>query len=332
MKMQRGYSIAEMMVGLFAFSLVLSSIVFLMTRWQQTTSLTRLQSNLAQEAREAIRQIMADVREASYIYHWAEIDVTVASSDIPGHSAFDPYTITTGYTSTGGKPAIPAITTQTFNAGVDLKTIPSLVGQFGLGEASASLRLRGRAVERCSTLALVSLSDGGLARPKYVIYFAAPLPPGNDNRDEIHTIYRLQFQPRSNPLVNTQADTWYPMNLTFNAQPATRSLIIRANAGGTGTIRRVTGGQELVQGDWRIRKLFSTVNRAPVNDQDPSRQFVRGLFYIRQLHPWSAETPISPVIVEAAVIPAQRYGGRITSFPLFDRAYARNVAMPSASN
>ncbi|MNY80878.1 hypothetical protein D3C86_2221310 [compost metagenome] len=67
------------------------------------------------------------------------------------------------------------------------------------------------------------------------------------------------------------------------------------------------------------------------NSDDPSvPAYVRGLFTVRQLHPWSNETPISPLLVEATVIPSQRYGGRIASFALFDRAYARNVALPSA--
>ena len=60
-KAERGYTLAEMMVGLFAFSLILSSIVFLITRWQQTTSLTRIQRVLSTEAREAMRQIMEDL-------------------------------------------------------------------------------------------------------------------------------------------------------------------------------------------------------------------------------------------------------------------------------
>ncbi|GEM_PF-5379336 len=319
---ERGYSLAEMMIGLFAFSLILSSIIFLLTRWQQTTAITRVQRSLALDAREALRQISADVREASYIYHWAELDVKIHSNAIPGHSAADPYEVKTGVKASNGKWAIPAVTTRVF-AGANLKTVPSIMGQFGLGEPSLTGRLTGTATESWNTLALASISDGGLARPTYVIYFAYALPASDD---DVNNVYRFQFQPA----VNAPADTWYPMSETFAAQPASRSLIIKANANGTGTITRVTGGGGTVNGNWQLKKLFSTINHAPANAQDPRRQFANGLFYIRQLHPWSDETPISPFLVEAAVIPSERFGGRIASFPLFGRAYARNVAMPSA--
>lgn len=315
---QAGYSLAEMMIGLFAFSLILGSVVFLISRWQQTTAVTRMQRTLSMEAREAMRQIMDDVREASYIYHWTELDVVIASDEIPGYSAFDPYQVETGVVSTGGKPAIPAIAARGIATGtVDLDIVPSMVGQFGWGESDLPRRLSGTAVASCSTLALASLSDGGLERPKYVVYFAVP---ENGNPDRIYQVYRFQFQPS----VDAEADTWYPMNQTFTEQEATRSLTIRANPGGAGTIARVTGPGGTVNGTWQLRRMYASIDRAPNN------RYVSGLFYIQQLHPWSNETPISPLMVEAAVIPAKRYGNRIATFALFDRGYARNVAMPSA--
>lgn len=319
MRAQRGYSLAEMMIALFAFSLILSSIIFLLTRWQHTTSMTRIQRTLALEARDAMRQIMADVREASYIYHWAEIDVSIATDAIPGHSAFDPYEIVTGYRSTAGNPAIPAVTTFQFAADANLGLVSEKAGEFGLGEDDLPQRLEGRAEKAWSTLALASLAEGGMTRPKYVIYFAAPEP---DAPDDLHHVFRFQFKPND----DAEPDTWYPMDKTFAEQAATASLVITAEANGTGTIQKATGDRGLIQGRWQLQKLYSTVN----SDRPPSNRYVRGLFHIRQLHPWSDETPISPQLVEAVVIPAQRYGNRIASFVLFDRAYARNVAMPSA--
>lgn len=319
MRAERGYSLAEMMIALFAFSLILSSIIFLLTRWQQTTSMTRIQRTLAVEARDAMRQIMADVREASYIYHWAEIDVSIATDAIPGYSAFDPFEIETGYKSTAGKPAIPAVTTFQFAPGANLGLISNKGGEFGLGEDDLPQRLEGRAEKAWSTLALASLAEGGMARPKYVIYFAAPEPGAID---DLHHVYRFQFKPND----DAPPDTWYPMDKTFAEQVATASLIITAESDGGGELRKVMGDKGAVRGRWQLQKLYSTVN----SDKPPSRQYVRGLFHVRQLHPWSDETPISPQLVEAVVIPAQRYGNRIASFALFDRAYARNVAMPSA--
>jgi hypothetical protein len=215
---------------------------------------------------------------------------------------------------------MPAVTALDFAAGAK-PSVGNLSGAFGLGEDELVKRLEGQAEESNHTLALVSLSAGGLARPMYVVYFAAPVP---DSDDQVHNIYRFQFQPT----VDAPADTWYPMDRTFAAQPATGSLQITANPGNVGTITKVTAPLGNLAGTWKLQKLFSTVNG---NVDDPSvPSYVRGLFYVRQLHPWSDETPISPLLVEAAVVPSQRYGGRIASFALFDRAYVRNVALPSA--
>ncbi len=313
------------MVGLFAFSMILGSIIFLLTRWQETTSLTRIQRSLATDAREAIQLIMKDVREASYIYHWGNLDVTIATDEIPGSSAFDPYQVKTGYLQGGGSNPdgtwMPAVTVTDFAAGAKA-SVGNLVGAFGLGEDELDKRLDGNSEESNHTLALVSLSAGGMGRPTYIVYFAAPVP---DSDDQVHSIYRFQFQPTA----EEPADTWYPMDRTFAAQaPATRSLQITANPGGAGVITKVTGTMADVAGTWRLQKLFDTVNG---NSDDPSvPSYVRGLFTVRQLHPWSNETPISPLLVEATIVPSQRYGGRIASFALFDRAYARNVALPSA--
>ena len=301
---QRGYSLAEMLIGLFAFSMILGSIIFLITRWQQTTSMTRVQRSMATEARQAMQLIMKDIREASYIYHWAELNVSIASPEIPGASAFDPHVVTTGYTRNGVDETngrwIPAVTVNTFSAG-SLAAVGNRAGEFGLGEDDLNRRLDGRAAERGSTLALVSLSEGGLTRPTYIVYFAARDP---DSDDEVNNVYRFEFQPDG----DAPADTWYPMNSTFATQAptvaaATRSLSITANPGGGGVLEQVSGPMGDVPGTWQLRKLFSTVNRAPAGPNDPTRQFARGLFYIRQLHPWSNETPISPLLVEVTVVP-----------------------------
>lgn len=332
-RLERGYSLAEMMIGLFAFSMILGSIVFLITRWQHTTSLTRLQRSLAMEARQAMQLIMNDIREASYIYHWTELDVSIATPEIPGSSAFDPYNVVTGYTRNGVNEVngtwIPAVTSAAFAPGA-IAAVGNRAGEFGLGEDDLTARLDGKAEERGTTLALVSLSEGGLMRPTYIVYFAARDP---DSDDEVNYVYRFSFQPS----VDAPADTWHPMNATFAEQAATvtdatRSLTITANPGNVGVLRKVTGDMGDVPGTWQLRKLFKTINRAPNpnNPTDPRRQFARGMFYIRQLHPWSSETPISPQLVEVTLIPSQRYGNRIVNFALFDRAYARNVALPSS--
>lgn len=325
---QRGHSLAELLIGLFAFSMILTSITFMLNRWQQTTTVTRAQRELAVTANAALQQIMRDVREASYIYHWMELDVRIASPEIPRTNMGAPYQVLTGYGPGGADPngtRIPAISHRTQGAG--LGAIPTTEGGDGggLGEPDVNLRMRGDPGEANKTLALVSLSADGLARPRYIIYFAAAEPPSAANRDDTHHIFRFAFWPTA----DAPADNWYPMNKTFGAQAATGSLVIRANAGAgnPGTIARAGGGT--VNGTWRLSKLYTTVNRPPVDLRDPSREFADSLFFIRQLHPWSDETPISPLLVEATVVPAKRYGGKIYSFPINGRAYARNVAMPS---
>lgn len=309
---ERGYSLAEMLVGLFAFSLILSSIIFLITRWQQTTSVTRIQRSLANEARDAMRQITNDVQEASYIYHWTRVNLTVHSKDIPGYSEVNAFTL---------NQEIPAVTAKVFPPGVDLGVINSQKGGDGLGEADVQKRLDGAGTaEPLTTLALASLSEGGLTRPKYVVYFAVE---EDDSQDETMNIFRFQFIPNDDPAVDTRADTWHPMNKEFKDQKddlQRRYLKITAAPGGAGTIERAD--TSLIPGKWEIRQIFSTVNKKP--------KYADGLFRLVQFHPWSDSTPISPLVVETVVVPAKRYGGRIVSFPLFSRAYARNVAMPSA--
>ncbi|MNK50536.1 hypothetical protein D3C87_694140 [compost metagenome] len=308
---ERGYSLAEMMIGLFAFSLILSSIMFLITRWQQTTSVTRLQRTLANEARDAMRVITNDVQEASYIYHWTRLNITIRSNVIQGHSAAAPYLLDM---------VIPAVTSKVFAPGADLGGINSTKGSDGLGEVDLQKRLSGTSTEAWSTLALASLSEGGLTRPRYVVYFAVK---EEDSLDETMHVYRFQFVPNDDPLVDTRADTWHPMDKEFSDQKAElvkRYLTIDTAADGTGTIERAD--TTLVKGRWQVRRVFSTVNKEP--------KYADGLFRLVQFHPWSDSTPISPLVVEAVVVPAKRYGGRIVGFPLFGRAYARNVAMPSA--
>lgn len=324
---QRGHSLSELMIGLFAFTMILASIMLMLNRWQQTTSVTRTQRELAVTANAAMQQIMSDVREASYIYHWAELDVRITTAEIPRTSMGTPYQVVTGYGPGGPNPTgtrIPAISHRSQDSAV-LGAISSTAGGSGggLGEPDLARRLAGDPGEVCKTLALVSLSAEGLNRPRYVVYFAAEEPASASNRDDIHHVFRLIFWPT----VDAPADNWYPMNRTFAQQAATGSLIIRANAGNTGTIQRATGAT--AAGRWQLKKLFTTVNRPPADARDSSREFADSLFFIRQLHPWSDETPISPLLVEATVVPAVRYGGKIFSFPMHGRAFARNVAMPS---
>ncbi len=312
---ERGYSLSEMMVGVFAFSLILGSIVFLLTRWQQTTSVTRIQRSLSMQAQQALTHIMNDVQEASYIYHWTKLDVRIYTDAIPGYSVVRPYPLTQ---------EIPAVTSKVFAAAAETaikdSAVKSVAGIDGLGERNLDKRLKGAPDEAWSTLALASLTEGGLTRPTYVIFFAVE---EEDTPDELHHVYRFQFLPNDDPAIDTSADTWHVMNEEFPAQKDkldTRALTIVAGPDGTGTIQKAD--KSLVNGKWQIRKLFSTVNKEP--------KFANGLFRIVQHHPWSDLTPISPLLVEAVVVPSQRYGGRIVSFPLFGRAYARNVAMPSA--
>lgn len=308
---ERGYSLAEMMIGVLAFSMILGSIVFMITRWQQTTSITRTQRSLAVEARDAMRMIMKDVREASYIYHWTDLNLSIRSPAIPGAQ---PHHVKTGY---GDGRLIPAVAPAAFAAGA-AAAVGDPSGAFGLGEENLAARLSGTATASSHVLALASLAEGGLTRPTYIVYFTAP-EPGSD--DYVHHVYRFQFRPDA----DAPADTWHPMNETFTEQaPSTRSLTITANAGGNGVLKEVTGDENDVPGKWQLRRLFSTL------DLDPNWRYKRGLFFIRQLHPWADETPISPMLVEVTVVPAKRYGSRIVSFPLFGRGYARNVAMPSA--
>jgi len=303
-----------MMIGLFAFSLILGSILFLITRWQQTTSVTRIQRSLASEAREAMRLITNDVQEASYIYHWTAINLTVQTNVIPGHST---YTFTE---------VIPAVSAKVFPDTSVLGTINSTRGQEGLGEPDLLKRLNGTVTNESgkawSTLALASLSEGGLTRPKYVIYFAVE---ENESKDKVTNFFRFQFVPNDDPAEDSRADTWHPMDTEFGEQKDDlnkRFLKINAAANGEGTIER--SDADLVSGRWQIRRVFTTINEEP--------KYANGAFRLVQLHPWSDATPISPLVVEAVVVPAKRWGGRIVSFPLFGRAYARNVAMPSAKS
>ena len=309
---ERGYSLAEMMIGLFAFSLILGSILFLITRWQQTTSVTRIQRSLASEAREAMRLITNDVQEASYIYHWTAVSLTMEAGVIPGLGA---HTFTE---------VIPAVAAKVFPPGTELGTINSTRGQEGLGEPDLKKRLNGAVTKESgkawTTLALASLSEGGLTRPKYVIYFALE---EDESKDKVTNVYRFQFVPDDDPDEDTRADTWHPMGKEFGEQKDElnkRFLKINAAANGGGTI--VRSDADTVSGRWQIRRAFTTVNNEPM--------YANGLFRLVQFHPWSDSTPISPLVVESVVVPAKRWGGRVVSFPLFGRAYARNVAMPSA--
>jgi hypothetical protein len=303
-----------MMVGVFAFSLILGSIVFLLTRWQQTTSVTRIQRSLSMQAQQALTEIMNDVQEASYIYHWTKLDVRIYADGIPGYSVVRPYPLVQ---------EIPAVTSTVFAAAartaIEASAVKTIAAD-GLGEVDLDKRLKGVADRPLSTLALASLTEGGLTRPTYVIYFAVE---EEDTPDELHHVYRFQFLPNDDPAIDTSADTWHVMNQEYPAQKDsldTRFLTIVAAPGGNGTIQKAD--KSLVNGKWQLKKLFTTVNKEP--------RFVNGLFRLVQYHPWSDLTPISPLVVEAVVVPSQRFGGRIVSFPLFGRAYARNVAMPSA--
>lgn len=334
---ERGFTLTELIIASGAFVVILTSAMAMLVQWQRLTGRSEADIVAINQGTRAMSQIMDDVRSSTYVLQYAMIILNFNSADFSG----DPYNMpAVDQATTMGIP----IVSQAASLDAAPATLPG-----GVPASVGSNELEGiNSTGSLNVLALISDQPSGITLPRYIFYWVgAPKRSilantisvssaslrlfGSLTRLNVCPLYRLEASPSATGSFMPRC--MYAYTDSISTQQATSCISINVRLSGSTSQLYYNAAQTtpVVSMNCRLTKIADIVT-------DPSGQksVVSFPFTLRNPHPYSNKSLISPYVATVSIRVSRAFGGarpaKTDVYELNSSGYARNVPLPQNPN
>jgi len=322
---QAGFTLTELIIASGAFMVIMTASMAMLVQWQRMSGRSEADIKAVNQAASAMQQIMADVRQSTYMFQYATISIRVGNIGLnitADQNKLYNFTIPEVLQATAPDPApSPYTVNNAFFASRGLSTDLQGIGSTG----------------SLPCLVLISDQPNGISQPRYIFYFVAS-PHGTVrartgqtlyaglNSLGVAGLYRVEATPRNNAVDNLPR-SWYAYNSSYATTSANSALYVDVEPGVGASTLTYCATCSAVQATASITWLTDVLL-----DPGGANANVPYPFTLRNPHPYSNSELVSPYEATVSLLVSRAFGGaragKSDIFQINALGFARNVPLP----